>query len=118
MIPKILYQPPQKEIHIMVIVGASAHYIALNPLSHCNAYYIFTTLYKHWISKTGEVLVTENGTEYINTEIITLFQFCNIKQESRTFPAPWTNGLVEGMNRSLPEYLRCFINGDVTKYTE
>ena len=31
---------------------------------------------------------------------------------------PWTNGLVEGMNRSLQEYLRCIINGNDTKYTE
>ena len=32
--------------------------------------------------------------------------------------APWTNGLVEGMNRSLQEYLRCIINGNDTRYTE
>ena len=28
------------------------------------------------------------------------------------------NGLVEGMNRSLQEYLRCIINGNDTRYTE
>ena len=32
--------------------------------------------------------------------------------------APWTNGLVEGMNRLLQEYLRCIINGNDTRYTE
>ena len=32
--------------------------------------------------------------------------------------APWTNGLDEGMNRSLKDYLRCIINGNDTKYTE
>ena len=32
--------------------------------------------------------------------------------------APWTIGLVEGMNRSSEEYLRCSINGDFSKYTE
>ena len=32
--------------------------------------------------------------------------------------APWTNGLVEGMNRSLQEYLRCIINGNDTRYTK
>ena len=36
----------------------------------------------------------------------------------RTSHAPWTNGLVEGMNRSLQEYLRCIINGNDTRYTE
>ena len=42
----------------------------------------------------------------------------NIKHKPRTSHAPWTNGLVEGMNRSLQEYLRCIINGNDTKYTE
>ena len=36
----------------------------------------------------------------------------------RTSHAPWTNGLVEGMNRSLQEYLKCIINGIDTRYTE
>ena len=38
--------------------------------------------------------------------------FNNIKHKPRTSHAPWTNGLVEGMNRSLQEYLRCIINGN------
>ena len=42
----------------------------------------------------------------------------NIKHKPRTSQAPWTNGLVEGMNRSLQEYLRCIINGNDTRYTE
>ena len=40
------------------------------------------------------------------------------KHKPRTSHAPWTNGLVEGMNRSLQEYLRCIINCNDTKYTE
>ena len=31
----------------MVIGDASTHYVALNPLPHCNAYYAYTTLYEH-----------------------------------------------------------------------
>ena len=42
----------------------------------------------------------------------------NFKHKRRTSHAPWTNGLVEGMNRSLQEYLRCIINGNDTRYTE
>ena len=41
-----------------------------------------------------------------------------MKHKPRTSHAPWTNGLVEGMNRSLQKYLRCIINGNDTKYTE
>ena len=97
----------------MVIVDAFTHYVALNPVPHCNAYYAYTTPYEHWIAKFGlpEILVTDNGTEFKNNEIITLCHLYNIKHKPRTSHAPWTNGLVEGMNRSLQEYLRCIING-------
>ena len=106
--------------YIMVIVDAFTHYVALNTVPHCNAYYAYTTLYEHWIAKFGlpEILVTDNGTEFVNNEIITLSHLYNIKHKPRTSHAPWTNGLVEGMNRSLQEYLRCIINGNDTKYTE
>ena len=104
----------------MVIVDAFTHYVALNPVPHCNAYYAYTTLYEHWIAKFGlpEILVTDNGTEFINNEIITLCHLYNIKHKPRTSHASWTNGLVEGMNRSLQEYLRCIINRNDTRYTE
>ena len=104
----------------MVIVDAFTHYVALNPVPHCNAYYAYTTLNEYWIVKFGlpEILVTDNGTEFINNEIITICHLYNIKHKPRTFHAPWTNGLVEGMNRSLQEYLRCIINGNDTRYTE
>ena len=106
--------------YIMVIVNAFTHYLALNPVPHCNAYYAYTTLYEHWIAKFGlpEILVTDNGTEFINNEIIKLCHLYNIKHKPRTSHAPWTNGLVEGVNRSLQEYLRCIINGNDTRYTE
>ena len=41
-----------------------------------------------------------------------------IAEKPRTSHTPWTKGLVEGMNRSLEEYLRCIINGNDTRYTE
>ena len=110
----------EENSYIMVIVDAFTHYVALNPVPHCNAYYAYTTLYEHWIAKFGlpEILVTDNGTEFINNEIITLCHLYNNKHKLRTSHAPWTNGLVEGTNRSLQEYLRCIINGNDTKYTE
>ena len=104
----------------MVIVDAFTHYLALNPVPSCNASYAYTTLYEHWIANFGlpEILVTDNGTEFINKKIITLCHLCNIKHKPRTSIAPCTNGLVEVMNHSLQEYLRCIINGNDTRYTE
>ena len=104
----------------MVIVDALTHYVALNQVPHCNTYYAYTTLYEHWTAKFGlhDILLTDNGTEFINNDIITLCHLYNIKHKPRTSNASWTNGLVEGMNRSLQEYLRCIINGNDTRYTE
>ena len=41
-----------------------------------------------------------------------------MKHKPRTSHAPWTNELVEGMNRSLQEKLRCINDGNDTRYTE
>ena len=63
----------------MVIVDAYINYGALNPVPHCKAY--CTTLYEHWIAKFGlpEILLTDNGSEFINNEIITLCHLYNIQ---------------------------------------
>ena len=41
--------PPSSEgnSYIMVIVDAFTHYVVLNPVPHCNAFYAYTTLYEH-----------------------------------------------------------------------
>ena len=87
----------------MVVVDACTHYVALNPLPHCNAYYAYTTLYERWIAIFGlpETIITDNGTEFKNIKIITLCHLYIIKHKPRTSHALWSNGLVEGMNRSL-----------------
>ena len=70
----------------MVIVDAFTHYVALIPVPHCNSYYAYKTLFDRWIAEFGlpEILVTDNGTEFMNNEIITLCHFYNIKQKPRT----------------------------------
>ena len=89
----------------MLIVDAFTHYVRLNHVPHCNAYYAYTTLYERRIAKFGlpEILFTDNGTEFIINEIITLCHLYNIKNKARTSHAPWTFGLFEGMNPSLQE---------------
>ena len=69
----------------MVIVDEFTHYVALNPVPHCNAYYAYTALYDHWIAKFGlpEILFTDNGTEFINNETIPLCHLDNIKHKPR-----------------------------------
>ena len=104
----------------MVTVDAFTHYVAFNPVPHCNAYYAYTTLYEYWIAKfrLPEILVTENDTEFIYNEIILPWHLYKIIHKPRTSHAPRTNGLVKGMNRSLQKNIRCIINGNNTRYTE
>ena len=104
----------------MVIIDAFTHYVALNPVPYCKAYFAYTTLYEHWKAKFGlpEILVTDNGTEFCINEIITLCHLYNIKHKPLTSHAPWTNGVADGMNLSLQKYLRSIINGNDTRYTE
>ena len=54
----------------------------------------------------------------MKNEVITLCHLYIIKHKPRTFRAPWTNSLAEGMTRSLQEHLGCIINGNHSKYTE
>ena len=70
----------------MVIVDEFTHYVALNPVPHCNAYYAYKTLYEHSMAKFGlpEKLVTDNGTEFTNNEIITFCHLYNNKHKPRT----------------------------------
>ena len=79
----------------------------LHSMQHSNLYPIVTliiiirTLYKHWIAKFGlhEILVTDNGLEFINKEIITSCHQCNIKIKPITSHTPWTNGQFKGLDR-------------------
>ena len=63
----------------MAIVDAFKHYVALKIVPNCNAYYAYLSLYEFWIEKIGltEIIVTDNGTELINIEMITL---CHLKK--------------------------------------
>ena len=65
----------ERNSYIMVVVDAFTH-VTLNPVPHCNPYYNYTSLYEHWIAKFGlpEILVTDNGAEFINKEIDKLFE--------------------------------------------
>ena len=95
----------ERNLYINVKLYAFTHYVSLNPVPHCKAYYVYTTVYEPWIATFGlpEILATDYGTEFINNEIITQGQRYDSKHKARTFQAPWTNGLVGGRIRSLQE---------------
>ena len=60
-------------------------------------YYLTTGL---WFG-IPDILVTDNGNEYINGEFAHFCRTYNVQFKPRTPYAPWSNGLVENSNRQL-----------------
>ena len=58
-----------------------------------------------------EELRSDNGSEYINTELTHLCKYFEIKFKPCTSYAPWTNGLVEGTNRIIGQFIRTLVDG-------
>ena len=83
----------------MVIDDDFTHYIAFNPVPHCNAFYAYTALHEYWIALFGlsEILVTDIGTNFIkkfHKRNLYISHFYNKKDKPRTSHAPLTNGLL------------------------
>ena len=53
---------------------------------------------------------SDNGSEYINTELTHLCNYFEIQFKPCTTYAPWTNGLVEGTNRIIGQFIRTLVN--------
>ena len=71
-----------------------------------------TVFFDHGIVKFGipDILVTDNGIEYINREFTHFCRTYNVQFKPRTLYAPWCNGLVENSNRQLNTFLRTVLN--------
>ena len=63
--------------YIHVIVDAFSHFVVTVPIKQNNAQNAVNSLLHHWITKFGPpvYLVTDRGTEYINSEFANLCTF-------------------------------------------
>ena len=98
--------------HIHVIVDAFSHFVVTIPVTQNNAQNAVNSLLHHWITKFGPpvYLVTDRGSEYINSELANLCATLGIRHSQRTPLPPWTNGLVENQNKNLGTHLRLFLH--------
>ena len=98
--------------YILVIVDAFSHYVTIMCALKNNAHFAFTALFEHWFMKFGlpEEIRSDNGLEYINTELTHLCNYFEIKFNPSTTYAPWTNGLVEGTNRIIGQFIRTLLD--------
>ena len=76
---------------IFVIVDAFSHYVTIMCAPKNNAHYAFTALFEHWFMKFGlpEEICSDNGSEYINTELTHLCNYFESKFKPSTTYAPW-----------------------------
>ena len=98
--------------YIFAIVDAFSHYVTIMCEPKNNAHYAFTALFEHWFMKFGlpEEITSDNGSEYINNELTNLCNYFEIKFKASTTYAPWTNGLVEGTNRIIGQFIRTLLD--------
>ena len=93
--------------YVYVIGEAFTHllYFTHPPKNATNA---LTVSFDHWIVKfvIPDILITDNGIEYINGEFAHFCRTYNVQYKSRTPYAPWSNGLVENSNHQSNTFLR------------
>ena len=97
----------ERNNYVFVIVDAFSHYVTIMCAPQNNAPYAFSALFEHWFKKFGlpEEIRSDNGSEFINTELTHLCNYFQIKFKPSTTYAPWTNGLVEGKIELLDNLL-------------
>ena len=107
-----IHPPSEGNNFIFVIVDAFSYYVTIMCAPKNNAHYAFTALFEHWFMKCGlpEEIRSDNGSEYINTELTHLCNYFEIKFKPSTTYAPWTNGLVEGTNRIIGQFIRTLLD--------
>ena len=78
--------PSNQNSYIHVIVDAFSHFVVKIPKKQNNAQNAVNSLLHHWITKIGPpvLLVTDSGSEYINSEFANLCTTMGIRQSPRT----------------------------------
>ena len=64
-----------------------------------------------------EKIRSDNGSEYINTELTHLCNYFEIKFKPSTTYAPWTKDLVEGTNRTIGQFIGTLLNENYNKWS-
>ena len=95
-----------------VIVDACSHFLVTVPVKQIIAQNAVNSLLHHWTTKFGPpiYLVTDRGSDYINSEFANLCTTMGIRHSPRTPYAPLTKGLVENQNKNLGTHLRLFLH--------
>ena len=79
-------RPSKQNSYIHVIVDAFSHFVGTVPVKQNNAQNAVNSLLHHWITKflTSLYLVTDRGSEYINSELANIYTTMGIRHSPRT----------------------------------
>ena len=106
--------------YVYVIVDAFTHYVVLHPSPKNDAAHTLAILFDHWTVKFGilDILVTDNGNEYINGKFLHFCRTYNVQFKPRTPYAPWSNGLVANSNRQLNTFHRKVLDSQYDTWSQ
>ena len=106
--------------YVDVIVEAFTHYVVIHPSPKNDATNALTVLFDHWIVKfrIQDILVTDNGIEYLNGEFTHVCRTYKVQFKPRTPYVPWSNGLVENSNRQLNTFLRTVLDSQYDTWSD
>ena len=95
----------------LVVVDAFSRFIGAYPVRDTGAQTTIKALEK-WITSYGipQKIVHDNGSAFINSDLINWTKEFGITLAPRTTYSPWTNGKVEVQNQHLTRYWRNFMN--------
>ena len=114
-----IHPTSERNNYIFVIVDAFSHYVTIMCAPKNNAHYAFTALFEHCFMKfrLPEEIRSDNGSEYINTELTHLCNYFEIKFKPSTTYAPCTSGLVEGTNRIIGQFIRTLLQENYNNWS-
>ena len=100
--------------HLLVVVDELTRYTELCPIRNKTAEEVAVGFFNGFICRHGvpEVLVSDNGREFVNRIFDTLGQLMKIKKVNIQPYRPEANGVCERANRKILEALRTTVGGE------
>ena len=99
--------------HLLVVIDELTRYVEMYPLRNKTAEEVAVTFFNGFICRHGspEVLISDNGKEFVNKLLDTLSDLMKIKKVNIQTYRPQANGLCERANRKILEAMRMAIGG-------
>ena len=105
-------------IILLHIIDHATRYSACARIPSKRPDQVVKALFSHWISIFGppRKVLSDNGGEFINQELIDLCESLNITLKTTGAEAPWSNGLIERHNQVLANMLDRVLNDTTSNF--